>query len=90
VLGQEARPAALDLTYALRRSGLGTWLAFGQRGLKSQLREANKREARFTGILGQDEVAGGQATVRDMAQGEQEKVPLQELVGWLSARISRG
>ena len=90
VLGQKARLAALDLTYELRRSGLGTWLAFGQRGLKSQLREANKREARFTVILGQDEIAGGQATVRDMAQGEQEKVPLQELAGWLSARIRQG
>jgi histidyl-tRNA synthetase len=86
-LGQEARPVAIDLTLELRRSGLGTWLAFDQRGLRSQLREANKREARYTIILGQDEIKTGQATVRDMAQGEQERVPLQELVEWLSARI---
>ncbi len=86
-LGQEARPVAIDLTLELRRSGLGTWLAFDQRGLRSQLREANKRDARYTIILGQDEIKTGQAMVRDMTQGEQERVPLQELVGWLSARI---
>ena len=87
VLGQQARPAAIDLTIALRRSGLGAWLAFGQRGLKSQLREANKREACYAVILGEDEVATGQATVRSMAQGEQERVPIQELTAWLNARI---
>jgi histidyl-tRNA synthetase len=86
-LGQASRPTAIDLAYELRQAGLGTWLAFGQRGLKSQLREANKRGARYAVILGQEEIESGRATVRDMAQGKQESVPLEELRGWLSARI---
>jgi histidyl-tRNA synthetase len=89
VLGEKARSVAVDLTEQLRGSGLGTWMAFGQRGLKSQLREANKRGARYAVILGQDEIETKQATVRDMAQGAQERVALQELVEWLSARISQ-
>jgi histidyl-tRNA synthetase len=87
VLGAETRPVAIELAFELRRAGLGTWMAFGQRGLRSQLREANKRDARLVVILGQDEIESGQATVRDMTRGEQESVPLQELVRWLSARI---
>jgi histidyl-tRNA synthetase len=87
VLGEDARPTALNLSFELRYSGLSAWMAFGQRGLRSQLREANKREARYAVILGQDEIQAGQATVRDMTQGDQERVPLQELVGWLSAHI---
>jgi histidyl-tRNA synthetase len=86
-LGKEARPAAIDLTVELRKAGLGTWMAFGQRGLKSQLREANRREASYAVILGQDEIDAGEATVRDMARGQQERVPLQELAKWLTTRL---
>jgi histidyl-tRNA synthetase len=88
-LGPEARPIALELTVKLRGAGFGTWMSFEQRGLRSQMREANKRGATYVVILGQDEIKAGQATVRDMAQGEQERVPLQELEEWLSARVSQ-
>jgi histidyl-tRNA synthetase len=87
-LGDGSRPVAIALAVELRGAGLGTWVAFGQRGLKSQLREANRRGARYAVILGQDEIDTGQASVRDMAQGQQERVPLQELEEWLTARIS--
>jgi histidyl-tRNA synthetase len=86
-LGKKARALAIDVTQELRRAGVGVWLAFGERGLKSQLREANKRNARYTVILGEFEVEGKFATVRDMVEGEQESVPLQELVQWLSEKI---
>lgn len=88
-LGKKARTTAIDLTFALREAGIGVWMAFEQRGLRSQLREANKRRARHVVILGQDEVRFGQATVRDMMRGEQESVPMQELVEWLRARASQ-
>jgi histidyl-tRNA synthetase len=64
-------------------------MAFERRGIKSQLREANKRNARYAVILGSEEIKSGQATVRDMAQGQQDRVPLGELVEWLSARVGR-
>jgi histidyl-tRNA synthetase len=89
MLGQEARATAVELAAHLRAAGLGTWMAFEQRGLRSQLREANKRDARYAIILGQDEINTSQATVRNMVQGEQESVPLQELVEWLKARLSK-
>jgi histidyl-tRNA synthetase len=88
-LGEAARLEAIDLAWTLRRAGLGAWQAFGKRGLKSQLREANKREARYVIILGQEEIETQEATVRDMDQGEQTNVPMQELVDWLNAQIPR-
>jgi histidyl-tRNA synthetase len=88
-LGKEARTVAIDLTLELRSAGLGTWMAFGQRGLKSQMREADKRDAQYVVILGENEIKTGQATVRDMAQGQQESVALGDLGKWLSARISQ-
>ncbi len=88
-LGKTARQVGVDLTVKLRDSGIGTWMAFEERGLRSQLREANKRDADFVVILGEDEIKAGEATVREMNQGNQERVPMRELVKWLSARISQ-
>jgi histidyl-tRNA synthetase len=86
-LGDRAKAEAVRVLNALRAGGVGAWLAFGQRGLKSQLREAGKRDARYTIILGEDELAAGTAVVRDMAAGEQADVGLAELVDWLKARV---
>ena len=86
-LGPRAKREALRLTEALRRESVGTWLSFGERGLRSQLREAGKRSAHYAVILGEDELATGVATVRDMRAGEQTSVRLAELVEWLKARV---
>jgi len=85
-LGTEAKREALRLVDALRREDVGAWLAFGTRGLKSQLREAGKRAAHYVVILGEDELTAGAATVRNMQTGEQVSVELTALVEWLKAR----
>lgn len=87
-LGAQAKCEALRLADALRHAGVGVWLAFGERGLKSQLREAGKRGARYAVILGEEELAAGKAAVRDMQAGEQVDVELAGLVEWLKARIT--
>jgi len=97
-LGRAARFVAFDVAHNLRQAGVGAEIAFseaddlgryGQRSLKSQLREANRRGARYAVILGQAEIEAGQTTVRDMAAGEQERVPLAGLTAWLEARTRR-
>jgi len=87
-LGPQARREALRLADALRRADVGTWLPFGERGLRSQLREAGKRAMRYVVILGEDELASGTAVVRDMQTGEQTSVELAELVEWLRVAVS--
>jgi histidyl-tRNA synthetase len=86
-LGPQARREALRLADALRREDIGAWFAFGERGLKSQLREAGKRSVRYAVILGEEELRSGVATVRDMQAGEQERVALVGLVEWLEVRV---
>ena len=86
-LGQRAKREELRLLDALRRAGVAAWIALGERGLRSQLREAGKRGARYAVIVGEDELAAGVATVRDMQAGEQTDVELAELEGWLKARV---
>jgi len=89
-LGPQARREALRLADVLRQEGVGVWIAFGERGLKSQLREASKRDVRYAVILGEEELASGVATVRDMQAGEQVSVELAGLVEWLIAHPPTG
>jgi histidyl-tRNA synthetase len=86
-LGPQAGQEAVRLAYALRSAGIGTWVAFGQRGLKSQLREASKRGMRYTIILGEQELSSGMAIVRDMESGEQMQVPVAGEVSWVREQV---
>lgn len=88
-LGPEAKREAVRLADSLRRAGVATWLAFGSRGLRSQLREAGRRRAHFVVILGEAELARGVAAVRDMASKQQTEVGLEELVMWLGQQTAR-
>ena len=82
--GAEAFPTALDLVQTLRRRGLRAALDLEGRSLKGQMRQANKDRYRYSVILGSDELARGQATLKDMLSGEQRAIPLSEVVEHLT------
>lgn len=65
-LGAAAERAALALAHRLRRGGARVEVEPGGRSLKSQMRHAGKLGARWVVILGEDELASGHLTVRDM------------------------
>jgi histidyl-tRNA synthetase len=77
-VGEAALEAGIRLTGELRRQGVSARMAYG-RSLKAQFKQAGASGAAFTIILGDDEIAGGTAELRDMALGEQKTVPLADL-----------
>ncbi len=83
-VGADAFSVALDLAQTLRRRGLRTAVDLEARSLKGQLRQANKDGYRYSVILGSDELARGQATLKDMLSGEQRVVALSEVVDQLT------
>ena len=82
-LGEESKVVALRLITELRAAGVRALLGFGDRSLKAQLRAADRAGATYAVILGEDELAAGQATLRHMAQGTQQNIPLAGLVAFL-------
>jgi histidyl-tRNA synthetase len=84
-LGEAACREAVRLADALRQQGVSTVLAVGSRQLKAQLRQANSLGVAWVVILGEEELAAGEATVRDMASGTQVRVPLGTVVARLVA-----
>ena len=72
--------AARDVVHQLRSAGLRADRAFDGRSMKSQMKAAGRSGARVAVIFGEQEVADGTATVRDLAEGEQETVARDQLV----------
>ena len=74
----EARIAAMELAGALREEGISADLDYGGRGMRAQFKQADRAGASYAAVLGEDELARGVCTVRDMASGEELVVPVDE------------
>ncbi|MBD0253891.1 MAG: histidine--tRNA ligase [Rubrobacter sp.] len=77
-LAPEARIPAMKLASDLREEGISSDLDYGDRGMRAQFKQADRVGASYAVILGEDELARGVATVRDMASGEEQTVSVAE------------
>jgi len=76
-LGEAALRHAAVMARELRRGGLSVELAEGK--LKRVMELAHKLGARFTLIVGDNEMAAGRYALKDMASGEQREVARDEI-----------
>ena len=83
-IGASAEAAALGIAHNLRRAGCTVDLGYSG-NLSRRMKRANKLHARYAVILGEDEMAQGTATLRDLDSGEQETIPLPQLQDRLAA-----
>ena len=86
-LGDEAQPAAFRLLAELRNAGLSAGMDFAGRSMKAQMKQANKANARFVGILGEDEVKESAVMLKNMQTSEQHKIAIDEIIKKLCAEV---
>jgi histidyl-tRNA synthetase len=79
-LGERAEKKVLQWVYALRRQGLWVEMDYSSKGLKAQMKRADRIGARRVLIVGEDEIASGKAVLRNMAAKTQEDILLENLV----------
>ncbi len=72
------------LTQELRRAGIAADLGYGG-NLKKRMQRANKVSARAAVIIGDSELSRGVAMVRNLDSGEQQEVPLANIVSYLGS-----
>jgi histidyl-tRNA synthetase len=77
-VGDAAEPTALRLAEDLRRSGFSVDQGYSG-NLGKRMKRANKVAARFAILFGDDELARGVVTLRDLDAGTQDEVPLAEV-----------
>jgi len=86
-VGAAADLEAFRLVDQLRRAGISAVGEMQGRGLRAQMKQADKLGARYAVILGEQELAARQAGVRDMRNGSQDGVALDRILQTLSTRI---
>ena len=79
VLSDDARPSVHAAMDDVRAAGVRCDAAYGGRRLKRALELADRRGIPTVVIVGDDEWAAGEATVRDMTTGDQRRVALDRL-----------
>jgi histidyl-tRNA synthetase len=83
-LGEKAQPAAIAAAQKLRRAGFRVELPPIEQKFGKALGQADKLGSRYALILGEDEVASGQWTLKTLADGSQQKYSEATLFEFLS------
>ena len=79
-LGEQAANVAFNLMSRLQRRGVWAEMDYFGKSLKAQMRRADKLAARKVVILGGDELERGVAMLRDMSDGSQSEVAIDDLL----------
>ena len=88
-LGDNAVLKASALCYELRDEGYKAQTDICGRGLKAQMKYADKIGAKFTLVLGDNEVESGKATLKNMSTSETHEIALSEIVEELGEEIRK-
>jgi len=86
-IGEKAKKAAFKYIYQLRNNGFRTEIDYLDRSVKSQMKAADRMNATYTIILGEDELNSGKATIKNMKTGEQQEVVLEKLIEKMQVMI---
>ncbi|MFW5985860.1 MAG: histidine--tRNA ligase [Halanaerobiales bacterium] len=89
VIGERARKAAFKYMYQLRNAGFKVEIDYLDRSVKGQMKSADRMNARYTIIIGDNELESGQATIRNMKTGDQKQISIEELVERMEKMFSR-
>lgn len=78
--GEKETAYCLPLAAAARRAGIRTEVYPDKAKMKKQMSYANAKGIAFVALAGDDEIAQGKVTVKNMATGEQKLVTAEEMI----------
>ena len=85
---EDAAPA-IAVAEAIRSQGLRVQLYCEQKKFKQKMAYANKLEVPFVVLLGEDEIAEGKCSVKDMRSGQQVKLTCAEAAAFIRESLSQ-
>ena len=78
-LGEKAEEASIPILRGWREKGIKVMEEFSPGSLKSRMKRADRLGARYTVIMGDDELAKGEVAVKDMLTSAQERLSFDAL-----------
>ncbi len=80
VMGEPAKLYGQKLMSDLRKQGKKVQMDCLQRNFKGQFKYADRQKAKFTIVIGDDELAKGEVTLKNMVTGDQKTIKFEDLV----------
>ena len=82
-LGDEAKLAGSRLLFDLRTQGLACETDYLGKNLKGQFKQADRYQARYIGIMGEEELKNGVINIKNAKTGVQEAVPTERIIEYM-------
>lgn len=79
-LGDAARKWGVSKLPALRNAGISATMDYMGRSMKAQMKDANRENASYTLIVGENELSEGKFTFRNMKQSEESSITFDEIL----------
>lgn len=87
-LGTTAKDWAVQTVGEFRRAGIASDLAYGDRGLKGAMKAADRSGAPYALVVGDRDLETGVAQLKDLRNGEQIAIPLNDLMTTLMEKLA--
>lgn len=78
--GDEAGKWGLTMLKTLREKGIRATMDFAARSVKAQMKDANREQARYCIIVGEDELKQGRFTLRNMSESDEQLLTPDEII----------
>ncbi len=86
-IGENAKRWALSHLSQLRRENISATTDYKGRSIKSQMKDANRENARFALIVGDNELDEGKFTLRDMEASEEDSLSFEKVISSLTSNL---
>ncbi|MBQ5635945.1 MAG: ATP phosphoribosyltransferase regulatory subunit, partial [Selenomonadales bacterium] len=80
LLQKGAEVEGMKVVTALRKNGFSAEIDFAGRSLKAQMKQANRQNARYSILLGEDEIKNNIVTIKNMQTGEQKQGTIEDML----------
>ncbi|WP_024796489.1 histidine--tRNA ligase [Tomitella biformata] len=87
-LGDAAMAELVQIAAKLRAAGIRVDLAYGGRGVKGAMKAADRSGARLALVLGDRDLEAGVIGLKNLANGEQREIPLNDVVAVVGAGLA--
>lgn len=89
-MGNDAENAAVAMMHKLRKNGIQVDKDYQGRKMKAQFKAADRLQAKYAIIIGEDELDKQVVHIREMATGEQFEAAINDVLSILTERLSGG
>ncbi|RAK17317.1 histidyl-tRNA synthetase [Anoxybacillus vitaminiphilus] len=86
-LGEKAKDESVVLVDKLRKAGIAAEKDYQDRKVKAQFKAADRLQAKYVAVIGEEELEKNTINVKEMATGEQVEVALDSFIEYLRKKL---